>query len=142
MILSPLSPTLYLVTCAGLLALGVWAADAADAHFGSHDDGRIVVDEVVGQLLTWLPLLMLPVSAGGGVGVRGAGWLSLATFFWVVTGFVLFRVLDIWKPGPVRWAERSLRGGLGVMMDDVVAGVLAGLALAALLALRLWWVGV
>ena len=52
---------------------------------------------------------------------------------WVVTGFVLFRLLDIWKPGPVAWAERRFRGGMGVMMDDVVAGALGAALLAAAL---------
>jgi phosphatidylglycerophosphatase A len=48
-----------------------------------------------------------------------------------VTGFVTFRVLDIWKPGPVRWAERRFGGGLGVMLDDLVAGALGALAVGA-----------
>ncbi|MFP6622883.1 MAG: phosphatidylglycerophosphatase A, partial [Myxococcota bacterium] len=47
----------------------------------------------------------------------------------VVTGFVVFRVLDIWKPGPVRWAEQRFEGGLGVMADDLLAGVIGGLLL-------------
>ena len=51
-----------------------------------------------------------------------------------MAGFVLFRVFDIWKPGPVRWAEQHFRGGAGVMMDDVVAGALGAVVLAALLA--------
>ncbi len=89
--------------------------------FGRADDGRIVIDEVVGQLLALAPLLALPL-------VERTNWRAL------VTGFVAFRVLDIWKPGPVRWAERRFSGGTGVMMDDVVAGALAALALAALLA--------
>jgi phosphatidylglycerophosphatase A len=50
-----------------------------------------------------------------------------------VTGFVLFRCFDIWKPGPVRWAERRFEGGAGVMMDDLVAGILAAAVLAAAL---------
>ena len=49
-----------------------------------------------------------------------------------MTGFVTFRVFDVWKPGPVRWAERRFSGGTGVMLDDVVAGVFAALVLAAL----------
>ena len=51
---------------------------------------------------------------------------------WVVTGFVLFRLYDIWKPGPVRWLEENLSGGAGVVMDDVLAGVLGALTLTAL----------
>ena len=94
--------------------------------FGCKDDGRIVIDEVVGQLLTLAPLL-----------VAGAEH-SLP---WLVTGFVAFRVFDIWKPGPVRWAERRFRGGVGVMMDDVVAGVLGAGVLGAALGLAVLWGG-
>jgi len=99
---------------------GVRAAELAGQHFGCEDDGRIVVDEVAGQWLTLAPLLIFPGAA--------LSWL------WVVTGFVLFRVFDIWKPGPVRWAERRFPGGLGVMLDDIVAGVMGALVLAVLLA--------
>jgi phosphatidylglycerophosphatase A len=53
------------------------------------------------------------------------GWISLA-----VTGFVVFRVLDIWKPGPARWAEQHFPGGLGVMLDDVVAGLFGAVVMA------------
>jgi phosphatidylglycerophosphatase A len=106
----------YLALTAGLGVLGVWAAGEASRAFGREDDGRIVVDEVVGQLLALAPAVL---------------WLRERAF-WpaLVTGFVLFRVLDIAKPGPVRWAERGLPGGLGVVADDVVAGLLAAALLA------------
>jgi phosphatidylglycerophosphatase A len=107
-----------------LTLLGVGVAERAGRIFQREDDGRIVIDEVVGQLLTLVPLALFPVAlAEGGPKI----------FFWVVTGFVLFRLFDIWKPGPVRWAERNLSGGSGVMMDDVVAGGIGALLLAALL---------
>jgi phosphatidylglycerophosphatase A len=108
---------LYALSWAALLALGVWAADRAERIYG-EDDGRIVIDEVVGQLLTLAPLLLW-------------GGSSLAA---LVTAFVTFRVLDIWKPGPVGWAERHFEGGLGVMADDVLAGALGALLLGALAA--------
>ncbi len=121
-LLSPLGVGLYAITWVALTCLGVWSSDAAEPVFGKKDDGRIVIDEVSGQLLALTPLLFLagaPISVG------------------LVTGFVAFRVLDIWKPGPVRWAERRFQGGLGVMMDDVVAGGLAaGVVAAVLLGLR------
>ena len=60
---------------------------------------------------------------------RSAGWLLI----WLVTGFVVFRVFDIWKPGPVRSAERSFEGGAGVMLDDVVAGLFGAVVMAALI---------
>ena len=115
---------------AALFAAGVWAGGRVVAASGVEDDQRIVIDEVVGQLVTLAPLLAWP-----GWSLRGgaAAWLA------VVTGFVAFRVFDVWKPGPVRYADERIRGGLGVMLDDLAAGALgaavlvAGLALAAAL---------
>jgi phosphatidylglycerophosphatase A len=111
--LAGLGAGLYALTTVALTALGVWAADEAERIFARKDDGRIVIDEVAGQLITLAPLvLLLP---------RG----EVRSFRWLVTGFVLFRLLDVWKPRPVRWAEQSFRGGAGVVLDDVVAGALA-----------------
>lgn len=115
--LAALSLPVYVATVAGAIALAVWAADAMTRRWATDDDGRIVADEIAGQLVTLAPLVALG---------RGR---SLA---WVVTGFVLFRLYDIWKPGPVRWLEENLRGGAGVVMDDVAAGVLGAATLAAL----------
>jgi phosphatidylglycerophosphatase A len=103
----------YAAALALLLAAGIWAAGEAERAFGGKDDGRIVIDEVVGQLLALSPLLGDPASP-----------------LWLVTGFVTFRLFDVWKPGPVRWAERRFAGGAGVMLDDVVAGAIAALVLA------------
>lgn len=133
-IFSPLSPMLFAVTVVGLFFLGSWASEGAEARFGRPDDGRIVIDEVVGQLLALAPLLLLPVCAGGQrLGAPECGPTRLEVLWPLVTGFVLFRVFDIWKPGAVRWAERSIPGGWGVMMDDVAAGVLAAVVLAGVL---------
>jgi phosphatidylglycerophosphatase A len=85
-----------------LFAAGVWAAQAAETHFGRIDPGPVVIDEVVGMLIT---TLFLPLS--------WAGWL---------VGFLVFRVCDVIKPFPAGRAER-LPGGFGVMCDDVLAGV-------------------
>jgi phosphatidylglycerophosphatase A len=115
---SPVGPWRFAVTLVALFFLGIWAADAAERVFGREDDRRIVIDEVGGQLVTLAPLLALGSSR------------SLSA---LVTGFVLFRCFDIWKPGPVRWAERRFRGGLGVMMDDLVAGALSAAVLGAAL---------
>lgn len=104
-----------------LMAVGAWAAGEAERTFGRGDDGRIVIDEVAGQLLALAPLLALPAAARTNL----AG---------VVTAFVAFRVFDVAKPGPVRWAERRFAGGIGVMADDVVAGALAAVLVAALVA--------
>lgn len=116
-LLSYLGPWLFGVSVLTLLFLGIWAADIAERAYGRKDDGRIVIDEVVGQLIALAPLLVLGAS-------RSASLL--------VTGFVLFRGFDIWKPPPARWAERRFSGGAGVVLDDVVAALFAGLALAAL----------
>jgi phosphatidylglycerophosphatase A len=106
-------------------AAGTWAAGALGAATGRADDQRIVIDEVVGQWLTLAPLLLVP---------RWIFSLDAAGIVPVVSGFVAFRVLDIGKPGPVGWAERRFGGGLGVMMDDLVAGALGAIALGAGLA--------
>lgn len=124
---------LYLLTVATLSCLGVWAADRAELYFGRKDDGRIVIDEVAGQLWTLLPLVFLiPLPS---LGIRPLEHNTADTGFWawvvlVVTAFVVFRVLDIWKPGPVGWAERNFAGGLGVMADDVVAGVIGAVVVS------------
>lgn len=108
---------------AGLgLILGIWASGEAERIFERRDDGRIVIDEVVGQLICLAPLPAL------------AGPADLRSPLLLCVGFLAFRLFDIWKPGPVRWAERRFEGGLGVMLDDVLAGLLAAgvVALAAL----------
>lgn len=97
-------------------ALGVWACSAASRALGVDDHRALVWDEFVGQWIALLPAL-------------AAAW------WYVPAGFVLFRLFDVWKPWPIRWFDRRLHGGLGVMVDDVVAGVFAALALALLRAL-------
>ena len=119
--LSALAPGLYAGVVLGLLIGGVWASGVAERLFASPDDGRIVIDEVVGQLLTLAPLLVLAP-----VGRMRSPLLLLG-------GFLLFRLLDIAKPGPIGWGERRFHGGLGVMIDDVIAGVLGGLVVALFL---------
>jgi len=75
------------------------------------DPSVVVWDEFIGQ---WLALFLVP-----------SGWL------WIVGGFALFRLFDIWKPWPVGWADRQLHGGFGVMFDDALAGMYAFLVLQA-----------
>jgi len=122
-----LSWGVYAMIVVAISLLGIWAAGRCETAFGNKDDGRIVIDEVAGQLITLAPVLVY----GEGAEARGAGAISFAWWAWVVTGFVVFRVLDIWKPGPVRWAEQRFEGGLGVMADDLLAGVMGGLLLTA-----------
>jgi len=95
-----------------LFAAGCWAGSVAEVHYGRTDPGFVVLDEVIGMLLT---LLFVPVT-----------WIG------VLIGFLLFRGFDIVKPFPARQCER-LRGGLGIMADDAVAGIYGNLALRLIL---------
>jgi phosphatidylglycerophosphatase A len=122
--LSALHPLLYLATVVATLFLGIWAADEFEKSYGKKDDGRIVIDEVVGQFITYLPLVVI-----GEAGILRSPQLLLA-------GFFIFRLFDIWKPGPAGWAERNIPGGAGVMLDDVVAGLFGALAM---IPLALYW---
>lgn len=99
--------------------VGMWAATRAEKLLGKKDPGAVVVDEVAGQLITFL---FVP-------------WL--ATGRWtVVAGFIAFRVFDIWKPYPVRRLE-GLGGGLGIMADDMLAGFYAAAVMSLLVTLGL-----
>lgn len=106
----------------GGLALGTWASAYACRVLGFDDAGVIVIDEWVGQWLTYaLALAFWPFAHG-----------EQAVLGFYLAGFLLFRAADIAKPWPARGIDRGMGGGLGVMLDDVVAGVYAGLALSAL----------
>jgi phosphatidylglycerophosphatase A len=115
LLLAPLPLPIYALVLMGLALLGVWACSRAGRGLGIHDHPAIVWDEVVGYLLTMT--------------AAPPGWP------WVLAGFLLFRALDIWKPWPIRWLDRRVGGGLGVMLDDLAAGALA---LALLQGGRLW----
>ena len=109
LLMAPLSLPLYLALVVVSLVFGVWVCGKAGADLGVHDHGGIVWDEFVGL---WITLIAVP-----------AGWE------WIVAGFLLFRLFDIWKPWPIGWADRQVSGGLGVMLDDVIAGLYAWLIL-------------
>jgi phosphatidylglycerophosphatase A len=109
-----------LVLLAGFV-LGVRACDVAGRALGVDDHRSLVWDEFIGQWLALLPLLGLLLPAGG-----FSWWMPVA-------GFALFRLFDVWKPWPIRWLDRRVKGGFGVMIDDVIAGVFAAIVLAALL---------
>ena len=104
----------YIALCVGVTIGAIAASARADRAFGEHDAGKIVVDEVAGFFWT-----MAAVAHRG-------DWTLLAA------GFVLFRIADIVKPPPARAIDRRLPGGPGVVLDDVVAGWWAALALWAL----------
>lgn len=88
-----------------LFLLGIWLCEVTAGHLGVHDHGGIVWDEIVGFLIT---MTAVP-----------SDWR------FVVLGFVLFRLFDIWKPWPISWLDSKVTGGLGIMMDDVLAGIYA-----------------
>ncbi len=104
------------VVLAAVGILGLWSSRTATRHLQHADPARIVIDEVFGQLVTFL-------------GWANPGWKGFAV------GFILFRVMDILKPFPAGRAEH-LGGGWGIMLDDAVAGVYS---LAILIALRTFW---
>ena len=101
-----------LITIATIL-VGIWAADVSDAFWGTHDSGRIVIDEVAGYFVTLLA-------------IDRTDWALLTL------GFVVFRFFDIVKPPPVRWIDQNVPGGAGVVLDDVGAGILGCAALYGL----------
>lgn len=111
---------LVLMVTLGLFLAGSWAARAY-APPGS-DPGEVVIDEVVGQMIA-----LWPLSWGMGVAAARDAAIDPAAFPWPgwVAGFLLFRFFDVLKPPPVSWADR-MHGWLGIMLDDVVAGFLAG----------------
>ena len=95
-----------LVLIVAVTFAGIWAASRTEALSGRKDPGKVVVDEVAGQLISLFPLTLF------------ARWSSVA----VIISFILFRFFDIVKPYPARRFE-AFKGGLGIMCDDLVAGV-------------------
>lgn len=113
------SPLLEVGLIVGLFLAGIWAGTTAERYFGGIDPGPIVIDEVVGMLIT---LAFIPVGPSG-----------------AIAGFLLFRLFDVVKPFPARRLE-SLHGGLGVMADDAMAAIYANLALRGVMALAPGWI--
>jgi phosphatidylglycerophosphatase A len=105
----------YLLLVLAVSVSGVWICQQASARLGVHDHPGIVWDELAGFLVTMIP--------------------ATSSWIWVVAGFLLFRLFDIWKPWPISWADRTLRGGLGIMLDDLLAGAMAAGVLAAVIGL-------
>ena len=111
--LGPAGLAVSLTALSGLLfAVGVWSAGKAEKFFGRVDPGQVVIDEVVGQIITF-------------VATPRVAWVGL------LAGFLLFRAFDVVKPFPARQCER-FPGGWGIMLDDLVAGVYSLIALVIL----------
>lgn len=105
-----------------VFTLGWWATALETKGKVNHDPSEIVIDEVAGQWLAFLPVSIGAAHVGVALTALWPGW---------ITAFLLFRLFDIWKPGPVGWADR--RGdALGVMLDDIIAGIFAGLGVVLL----------
>ncbi len=91
--------------------VGIYICGQTAKVINVHDDGRIVWDEFAGQSITFIPLL----------------YLQQINWIWVITGFILFRIFDVWKPWPIRVIDRQVHSGFGIMLDDIIAGVWAAL---------------
>lgn len=113
--LSQLSPEHYLLMLLVTSVMGIYICGQTARDLGVHDHGSIVWDEFVGF---WITMFAAPV-----------GWV------WVVVGFVLFRFFDIIKPWPISWIDKKITGGFGIMLDDVIAGVMAAVVLQGIA----WW---
>jgi phosphatidylglycerophosphatase A len=111
-LIQDLSWPLYLSWLVITFALGVYWCDRSSKALGVHDHGGIVWDEFVGY---WITMFMAPKG-----------------ILWMLVGFVLFRLFDIVKPWPIRWLDRHVEGGFGIMLDDVLAGVFACVVLQLL----------
>jgi len=119
----------WLVLIVASFALGVWACEVAGRILGVADHRSLVWDEFVGQWITLLPVALAPRLAGG----IASGVAGVEAWWPVVAGFALFRLFDVWKPWPIAWFDRRVKGGLGVMLDDVIAGIFAAIVLQAIL---------
>ncbi|WP_432471762.1 phosphatidylglycerophosphatase A family protein [Amphritea sp. HPY] len=105
LLLQPLDLTWYALVLVATFLFGIYLCGKTSEDMGVHDHGGIVWDEFVGY---WVTMFAAP-----------AGWL------WIVLGFVLFRFFDIVKPWPIGWVDKKVAGGFGIMLDDLLAGLMA-----------------
>lgn len=103
---------LYATLVIAAFAFGVWISERVSRDLGEHDYSGIVWDEIVGYLLT---MFMAPKG-----------------LIWIIIGFILFRLFDILKPQPIRYIDKHVKGGLGVMLDDLLAAIPSWLIIQAL----------
>lgn len=109
LLLGHLAPLPYIITILAFIALSVWVSDRAIEIFGREDPQQVVIDEIAGYLV--------------------AVAFHEVNMYIMIAGFVLFRIFDIAKPFPIGVIDRKVSGGVGVVMDDVLAGVYANVAL-------------
>ncbi|MEW8001788.1 MAG: phosphatidylglycerophosphatase A [Candidatus Thiodiazotropha sp.] len=103
LLMQPLPLLSYILLVALGFVAGLWLCQRAAEDLGVHDHSGIVWDEIVGYLAA--------------MAFAPPGWI------WIVIGFLLFRLFDIFKPWPIRWIDRRVKGGLGIMLDDLAAGI-------------------
>ena len=109
LLLAPLSLTYYALFLVIFTLFSIYIAGRSAELLGIHDHGGIVIDEICGYLLT---MLLVPTE-----------------WHWIILGFLLFRLFDIWKPWPISTLDRRISGGLGIVVDDLMAGIYALLSL-------------
>ncbi len=102
-LMNDLSLWWYVLITILITLIGIYLCAYTSKALGVHDHGGIVIDEIAGYLIT---MIAVPLD-----------WL------WVITGFVLFRLFDIFKPWPISWIDKNIQGGFGIMLDDVLAGL-------------------
>ena len=102
-LLHTLNLQIYLAVVAAIFVIGTFAAGEAEKILDRKDPGLVVIDEIVGILITMIAIPATPLAMG--------------------LGFILFRIFDIWKPFPIRLIDQRFHGGLGIMLDDIVAGI-------------------
>lgn len=117
-------PWLLVAATVAVVVLG-YVAVQAEISVGDPDPSHVVIDEVAGQWVALFPVAFGAAAVGASYTALWPGW---------VAAFALFRLFDIWKPGPVGWADRR-QGASGVMMDDLFAGLFAALGVIVLAAL-------
>ncbi len=120
LLLSCLAWPSYLIAVGILTLIGIWACGLTARELGAKDPSVIVWDEFVGF---WITMAVIPYDRL----LAPGGW------FWLLAGFLTFRLFDIWKPWPIYLVDEQVSGGVGIMFDDILAGLMAGLVLLGLL---------
>ncbi len=111
----PITVYVYLTVVVISSFVGVTICQKTSDDMGVHDHGSIVWDEFVGFWLTMLPVVLLSVP--------------LQDWRWPIAGFIIFRFFDMVKPWPISWFDKNIHGGFGIMVDDIVAGIVSGIIL-------------
>ena len=109
LVLASFSTIIYLSSVIIIFTIGCWASKYTADALDTHDHPGIVIDEIVGYLVA---MLLVPI-----------------TWYWIILGFLLFRGFDIWKPWPIYKVDQQLKGGLGIMLDDLLAAIYSLLSL-------------